>query len=304
MIPARRSQLPFYKAIPLFIEGKENEYILYKPAGITIQDMRVEENRLPHALFIRKGDKMRGIQETQEAFNLQLMSYVKAAEPARIKETVVSIVEETLSEPRSGSLEGIAGTLDILISDYAKESRIVTHLVSISSSDYSTIIHSINVMALALGFAFHCKLNYSEAKALGLSALLHDTGKTKIPPDILKAPRKLTDEEFQAIQCHSIIGYNILKECRFTDPSICLAALEHHEKLDGSGYPEGKKKLHFFSQVIAIIDCYEALTNDDRPYRSSMPPIKALDILKNDVEKGKFDKQIFKDFAYSLVKDH
>ena len=189
MIPARRSQLPFYKTIPLFIRGKGDEYILYKPAGITIQDMRVEENRVPLALFIRKEDKIKGVQETQEAFYLQIITYMKAAEPARIKETVVSIAEETLSEPRSGSLEGVSGTIDILISDYAKESQIVAHLLSISSSDYSTIIHSINVMAFALGFAFHSKLNYSDTKALGLSALLHDTGKTKIPPDILKAPR-------------------------------------------------------------------------------------------------------------------
>jgi HD-GYP domain-containing protein (c-di-GMP phosphodiesterase class II) len=80
-----------------------------------------------------------------------------------------------------------------------------------------------------------------------------------------------------------------------------LAALQHHEKLDGRGYPNKLTQISEVSQVIGFIDCYEALTNDDRPYRSAMDPLKALRLIKKDVEAGKFDKKIFEKFAYSLV---
>ena len=104
------------------------------------------------------------------------------------------------------------------------------------------------------------------------------------------------------MKSHTVIGYQILRECRFNEKDISLTALEHHEKLDGTGYPKRKKNLTEISKIIGIIDCYEALTNNDRPYRSAMAPIDTLNLLRNDVNAGKFDKEIFKKFAYSLVK--
>ena len=80
-----------------------------------------------------------------------------------------------------------------------------------------------------------------------------------------------------------------------------VIALTHHEKCDGSGYPNCKSNLPNFAQLIGIIDCYEALTNDDRPYRSAMDPLKALEIIKKDVIKNKFDVKQFEQFAYSLT---
>ena len=77
--------------------------------------------------------------------------------------------------------------------------------------------------------------------------------------------------------------------------------MEHHEKLDKSGYPNGKGNMSDISQIIGIIDCYEALTNDDRPYRSAMAPYDALNIIKKDVVEGKFRKEVFEKFTYSLA---
>jgi HD-GYP domain-containing protein (c-di-GMP phosphodiesterase class II) len=82
-------------------------------------------------------------------------------------------------------------------------------------------------MALALGFAFYINYSQAEAKVLGLSALLHDVGKTKINKEVLTAPRKLTDEEFEEIERHTTIGYRILRECKFGDKRIIsLGALD------------------------------------------------------------------------------
>jgi putative nucleotidyltransferase with HDIG domain len=210
-------------------------------------------------------------------------------------------MEETLTEPRSGSLEGVSETIDILVSDYSRESDIIENLLKVSSKDYTTVLHSINVMAFALGFAAHAGFDPYEMKILGLAALLHDVGKTKINPEILQAARKLTAEEFEEMKKHTVIGFNILDKCQFSDKRIKFAALDHHEKLDGKGYPNGKSSLPEFAQILGLIDCYEALTNDDRPYRSAMAPLNALKLIKEDVFASKLNVSIFEKFAYCLL---
>ena len=119
--------------------------------------------------------------------------------------------------------------------------------------------------------------------------------------DILAAPRKLSDEDFAKIKSHPTQGYNLLKRCRFSNPEVKLTALQHHEKLDGSGYPSGLTQISKFARIISIMDCFEALTNDDRPYRDSMIPFKALDLIQRDVNDGKFDQDICAKFLYSLL---
>ncbi len=298
-IKARKSQYYFYKSVPLYTKVEENKYVLYKPSGITLGEMRMSEGLHPEMLYISKGDKIRGIHETQKAFNSKLESDIQSGSPEKIKETLAVIMEETLTEPRSGSLEGVSETMDIL-TEYTAESDVIKNLLAVSTTDYSTILHPINVMTFALGFGVSLNYSQTELKMLGLAALLHDVGKTKVDPEILTAPRKLTREEFEQMQSHSLIGYNILKTCKFKFKEIRISALEHHEKLDKSGYPNGKGNMSDISQIIGIIDCYEALTNDDRPYRSAMAPYDALKIIKKDVVEGRFRKEAFEKFTYSL----
>jgi putative nucleotidyltransferase with HDIG domain len=156
-------------------------------------------------------------------------------------------------------------------------------------------------MAFALGFASHMNYPQEQAKVLGLGALLHDVGKTKVDQNLLAAPRQLNNEEFEEIKRHTIIGFEILKECKFAHRDISLAALEHHEKMDGSGYPNGKHNISSQAKIIGVIDCYEALTTDDRPYREAMGPFDTLDdIIGREVRAGKFDKDIYVEFIKSL----
>ncbi len=300
-ILARKTQLPYYKDVPLYIQGKVRNFVLYKPSGKILQDMRIEEGLHPDKLYIRKTDKIAGIQEVQTVFNQQLKENIQSNSPEKIKEAVVNIMEETLTEPRSGTLEGVSNTVNILVDEYTQQHDVIKNLWDVSSKDYTTVLHSINVMALVLGYAAYVDYSLHQRKILGLCALLHDVGKTKINTDLLTAPRKLTDEEFSEIQSHTEIGYDILSNCKFESMEVPLAALQHHEKLDGSGYPNHSTQLSEMSQIIGFIDCYEALTNDDRPYRSAMDPLKALMLIRKDVEAGKFDKKIFEKFAYSLL---
>ena len=185
----------------------------------------------------------------------------------------------------------------------ARNRDIVKILFDLTSKDYTTTRHSVNVMALALSYANHVNFDKQKKKVLGISALLHDVGKARINTEILKSPRKLTDNEFHEIKRHTTKGFNILGTCKFGNSEIKTTALEHHEKLDGSGYPDQKTDISEFAQIVAIIDCYEALTNDERVYRKAADPLSALKTIQTEiVDAGKFSANIFKNFAYSLLK--
>jgi putative nucleotidyltransferase with HDIG domain len=300
-IAARKTQLNYYNDVPLYVQGKRQNFVMYKPSGVTLHDMRIEEGLHPNKLYIKQTDKIAGIQEVQKVFNQTLKANIQSKNLEKVKETVVCIVEETLTEPRSGSLEGVSDTVNILVDEYTQEQDVIKTLWDVSSKDYTTVLHSINVMALVLSYAAYAGYSLHQRKTMGLSALLHDVGKTKINTDLLTAPRKLTDEEFLEIQRHTTKGFNILNNCKFESKEIKLAALQHHEKLDGSGYPNRLTQIPEVSQIIGFIDCYEAVTNDDRPYRSAMDSFKALSLIKIDVEAGKFDKKIFEKFTNSLL---
>ena len=300
-IPARKSNFNFYQAAPLFYYSNNGSYVLYKPAGVRLADIRVDEKRHPEKLFIKQTDKLAGIQEVQAAFNEQLKVDIRTHNPGKVKETIIAIVEETYHEPRSGSLEGLSETVDILVSEISKESDIVKNLVLVSHNDYTTVLHSINVMALVIGYASYENNSLAEIKKLGLAALLHDVGKAKIASEILAAPRRLSDVEFTKMKSHTTLGYQILRGCRFASPDIELSALQHHEKIDGNGYPHGIIHISKAAQIIGLVDCYEALTNEERPYRQAMKPLEALKLIKDDVEQGKFNRKIYEKFCYSLI---
>ena len=103
------------------------------------------------------------------------------------------------------------------------------------------------------------------------------------------------------MKSHPTIGDRLIRDINRLGDDVAQGAREHHEKLDGSGYPRGLRKISFNGQLIGIVDCYEALTNEDRPYRRAMAPLETLKLLKCDVESGKFDRGLFEKFCYSLI---
>ncbi|MBW2437981.1 MAG: HD domain-containing protein [Desulfobacterales bacterium] len=299
-IPIRNSQINYYKDVGLYYV-ENGSFVLYKPPGKSLADLRLKEERHPPELYYQRKDRITAIKELQAGFNQHIFRSIKTGNVVAVKSTLCQLVEETLKEPRSGTLQALPKTVDMLVSGYSKNPEIVKTIATISYKDYSTVIHSVNVMALTLGFCFYSKRSLRETQRLGLSALLHDVGKAEIPDDILRAPRKLTHDEFSVMKRHPKLGEFIIKVKSGIDGRIARGALEHHEKLDGSGYPKGTRHISFVGQLLGIIDCYEALTNEERPYRSAKSPLETLKVIKKDVEAGKFDRIIFEKFCYSLI---
>lgn len=293
----------FYRKVPFYYENGTGQYALYKPVGVTLSEMRIREGLHPKKLYIKRKNKIEAIQEVQREYNKEIKKCLRDKDIGKVRDIVREIVQVTLDEPVTGSLEGVSATVGILAAEVAKNRDLVKVLFDLTSKDYTTTRHSVNVMALALGYADHVHFDRHKNKILGIAALLHDVGKSRIDMEILKSPSMLLDDQFKEMKKHTTKGFNILSACKFSNSEIKTTALEHHEKLDGSGYPDQKTHISEFAQIVAIIDCYEALTNDERVYRKAVDPLAALSTIQTEiVDAGKFAREIFKNFAYSLLK--
>lgn len=146
--------------------------------------------------------------------------------------------------------------------------------------------HSINVGLISRMIGRWLKLDAHDLDTLTLAGLLHDIGKVMIPEDVINKPGKLTDEEFALIKKHPKFGYDILKN-QPLDPHVKKAALMHHERCDGSGYPSGLEEdlIDEYAMIVAIADVYDAMTTA-RSYRAPLCPFQVI----NNFEKEGFAK--------------
>jgi putative nucleotidyltransferase with HDIG domain len=177
--------------------------------------------------------------------------------------------------------------------------RAVTN--SIEARDPYTRGHSQRVSEIAKAIAEELDWSQGEKDLIDWGAVLHDVGKIGIPDTVLNKPEKLTDEEYEIIKSHPSIGSEIVKEISFLEP-ILPYILEHHERLDGKGYPNGLagEDISIKARLLAVADSYDAMTTD-RPYRKGLEPMIAYDEIV--VNAGThFDPEIVKAFKRSWAK--
>jgi len=153
---------------------------------------------------------------------------------------------------------------------------------AVDARDETTAIHSVNVANYAMGIAYYLGLPPQELEWLRIAGMLHDVGKIGTPEDILCKTGKLTHDEFEEMKRHAAYSRNILSQIDFIDEyeDMAFIAAAHHEKLDGSGYPDGLKddEISIRIRILAVADIFHALTQD-RQYRKGMPTEKAWAIL-------------------------
>lgn len=176
--------------------------------------------------------------------------------------------------------ERIIEAVNKIIDDIFSSDDIIVNLIDIKSCDNYTYLHSVNVCILSIITGIKLELSYDELKELGIGALLHDIGKIMVPQVILKKKAALSDNEYELIKQHSILGYNILKKTPKISEASAMVALCHHERYDGKGYIQGlsKEDIHIYSRIVAIADIFDALTSD-RVYRKKVSTSQAIDYL-------------------------
>lgn len=166
--------------------------------------------------------------------------------------------------------------------------------------DEYTYIHSINVSLYAMLLAKWLGLEKEEIKELVQAAILLDIGKAKVDPNILKKPGTLTYEEFLEIRNHAQYGYDMCKDMDDIDDKTKDVILSHHERVDGSGYPNGLKQeeISLFARIVAVCDVYDAVTSD-RVYKDKITPFKAYnEIMEHGY--GKLDTELMLTFLNNI----
>jgi len=213
---------------------------------------------------------------------------------------VKSVMEEYKVTQRFDA-DRVKSVVNRIIDELLYTRDIMVNLTDIKSSDDYTFSHSVNVCILSLITGIKLGLNQLRLKDLGIGALMHDIGKTLIPKEILNKASKLTNEEFEQIKKHTILGHEILKTNRDISITSAHVAIAHHERYDGSGYPLGTKgdNIHQFARIVAIADVYDALSSD-RVYRKKMKPHEVLEYMLTAGEVL-FDRNILEHFVRSIA---
>ncbi|KYH35723.1 cyclic di-GMP phosphodiesterase response regulator RpfG [Clostridium tepidiprofundi DSM 19306] len=188
-----------------------------------------------------------------------------------------------------------------IIDELAGRNDLMVNLVDIKSMDNYTYQHSVNVAILSLIIGIQLQLNKDELYKLCTGALLHDIGKVFIPKEIIQKKEKLLPEEYDLIKEHTTKGYNYLKNNIDISPVSRIIILQHHEKVNGTGYPDGKKgnDINKLARIVAIADVYDALTSD-RPYRRAMSPNEAIEYILGSGQTY-FDFEMVKVFSECIV---
>lgn len=201
---------------------------------------------------------------------------------AEAMEVVSQVFTYTRFSPSQKGLllqEKLIDIVEKIIEELLTSRQAVVELADIRSADSYTFAHSVNAAVLALITGIELGLDRKNLKELGLGTILHDVGKVFIPGEILNKPDKLTAEEMAVVQKHTLDGFNILEK-NGLDVNIAKVALEHHERMDGSGYPYGLKgdSISLHARIASLVDIYDALTSE-RSYRKAFPPHEAVEYI-------------------------
>lgn len=227
----------------------------------------------------------------------------KSIEPAKRAEVIhlhtADMMKNMWENPTGDKIaqfkHSVAGIVDLVLSNDATNS----HLLNITSYDYDTYVHSVNVGVLSISLAKIVlkKENKHDMHALGAGFFLHDLGKTRIDEAIINKPGKLTEEEMTIMRRHPGMGFKLLQETKQISEESRLIVLQHHERSNGTGYPMRLhgQDIHIYGRICSVADVYDALVSK-RPYKMQKTPFDALRIMKEEMIDH-FHKEVFEKFV-------
>ena len=252
-------------------------------------ETQVEEELMPIANEQRQVAPVSAAQEMDRAANIC----------RRSKQAVISM----FAEARMGNTLEVGGAkllVEEITDSVSRNPGALISLARLKTADDYTYMHSVAVCAMMVALAKQLGLDETQTRAAGLAGLLHDLGKAVMPMDVLNKPGKLTDGEFSIIKSHPVEGHKMLLGGVNVDPVAIEVCLYHHEKMDGSGYPDGLKgdQISLWARMGAVCDVYDAITSD-RPYKSGWDPAESLRKMA-EWTKGHFDPRVFQAFVKAM----
>ncbi|MEQ8252958.1 MAG: HD domain-containing phosphohydrolase [Smithellaceae bacterium] len=290
----------------------KNEFLISSPgqiakiieAGIREVAIDTAKSRLP---VEKPGEKIavEAEQTPPPIIPLDLMEAIsnKSMPPAKkakaIHDHSIVMIQRLMENPSSESIKeakkGIFAVVDAILAD----DKTNKELLMLSSHDYDTYIHSVNVglLAISLSKTLFKKSDAHDMHEVGAGFFLHDIGKVKVDINIIKKPAVLTDEEMMEIRRHPQYGYEILTDTHQLSDECKKIVMQHHERNNGSGYPAGLKgeEIHLYGRICSLADVYDALSSR-RPYKQPLRPYEALNVMKEEMLEH-FHQDLFKKFV-------
>jgi len=278
--------------------------------GVLLDDFQIEylKTRGVTAVYVAEG------MPDEDELDLQIPQYTrdiieKHKVPDRpkvklseeVRKQLGDGVQKLFADPAAEDFtENSVGMAEQLMDNILSDDAVAIDLGMLKVSDDYTFRHSVDVSAMAVIIAKSMGLGRDELRELAIAGLLHDVGKAKIPAEILNKPGKLTDEEFGYMKQHSLFGFKILKEKGAYSDAILKGVLQHHEKLNGRGYPMGVegKDIHIFAKILSVADVFDALVNK-RVYKQPFPKGEAMEMVMSMSQE--LDVEIMRHFLRSVI---
>jgi HD-GYP domain-containing protein (c-di-GMP phosphodiesterase class II) len=289
--------------------GHDTTFRLYCADKVHFTEMH-RRRLLEHGVrfvYIRMADQQRFREQNEKCIARM------AADPASaisqtsslIYETSVELINELLAEPelmaRSPRLEQISRAVTTVV---INNPNAFSHLFAASHHDFYTATHMVNVATWMVPLAYEMGIrNPDELNLVCQAGILHDMGKVGIPSDVLNKSGKLSNDEWAQIRAHPQAGHDYLSRFSGVNPVVLRVALEHHERMDGSGYPNriAGDHMHLFSRICAVVDSFDAMTAF-RPFKErTLSVTEAMGILRRETP-GKYDPEVMKAWTRMVVK--
>jgi HD-GYP domain-containing protein (c-di-GMP phosphodiesterase class II) len=299
--PIRKSQAFHYLTAPLYIKNEAQEYVLYKSANADIDLERFYKENCPQ-LYIPNDHRAQLYDALQREYHVRLAERLKSGDTRGVKNALGDIVAEALQEPLKYNLQTLPETIEIIYREYAYTTKLLKSVTSIKYGGTSLVEHTVNTMLLVLNYCIFQGFSEEKTKPMSLGALVHDVGLARIPERITQSRDKLSALDFKIYRTHPVLGHEIIVENMDVDRSVAAIALEHHEKLDGTGYPVGTEDISYEGRLFGIIDAFEQLTFNEKAHRKRREPFGALNLIQSEIlSRGNYDREIFKGVCLSLV---
>lgn len=192
----------------------------------------------------------------------------------------IKAVFETLKNSDNLDMEELEKNVKTMLPSMTKNNDVLMRIRQLQESDDYLFDHSFRVSILSASVAKWLGYTETDRKNIALAALLYEVGNLKIPNHILKKEGPLSKAEMQIVRKHPQLAYHVLLKTKGVNQDIKFVALQHHERMDGSGYPLKVKanQIHDFSKIIMVCDVFDALTHD-RPYRKKISPFDAAEYI-------------------------
>lgn len=223
----------------------------------------------------------------------------------RLSESVKKRVSEGMqylycNTSSTGFTQAANAISDDLLDAIMENNALALDVNTLRVSDEYTFRHSVDVATISMIMAKKAGLPREEIRQVGIAGLLHDIGKSLIPKEILNKTGRLSHDEFLIMKKHPLLGYDILKNKKELSPEIIRGALQHHEKMNGQGYPLGltAPQIGPYARILSVADIYDALVTE-RPYKKSFSQRDSVEILMTMTEE--LDMEALKSFLGSII---